>query len=120
MFTHYFALKDPKYIKVSSKINMARYTIALATLLASNAYASEVSIDPNGAIDRSLFSKVRVIHLDLYIHEIVFHVYESLSHIRIRSCIDFFCYSSDSKLGGCSHEKVPRSVGCFKRTSCLR
>eukprot|EP00986_Skeletonema_menzelii_P002778 scaffold790_cov149-Skeletonema_menzelii.AAC.23 len=37
---------------------MARYNIALATLLASKAYASEVSIDPNGAIDRSLFSKI--------------------------------------------------------------
>lgn len=37
---------------------MARYNIALASLLASKAIAAEVSINPNGAIDRSLFSKI--------------------------------------------------------------
>ena len=46
---------------------MARYNIALASLLASKAIAAEVSINPNGAIDRSLFSKV-----NLHIHHIHF------------------------------------------------
>lgn len=51
---------------------MARYNIALATLLASKAIASEVTIDSNGAVDRSLFSKVRVKLLKFAHHEIVF------------------------------------------------
>jgi hypothetical protein len=38
---------------------MARYNIALAALLASKAFAAEVSINSDGAMDRSLFSKVR-------------------------------------------------------------
>jgi len=40
---------------------MVRYTVALASLLASKAIATDVSIDLNGAIERSrsLFTQVR-------------------------------------------------------------
>jgi hypothetical protein len=61
---------------------MARYNIALAALLASKAFAAEVSINSDGAMDRSLFSKVR--HLGFA------HALSSLVFVLL---IDVRCFS---------------------------
>lgn len=78
---------------------MARYNIALAALLASKAIAAEVSINPDGAMDRSLFSQVRYLgfaHMDLMFSSRVFFLLTNMS-LRLLLLL------SDPKLGGRSH-----------------
>jgi hypothetical protein len=82
---------------------MVRYTVALASLLASKAIATDVSIDMNGAIERSrsLFTRVRT-SLKFALQDMIMICASNPPH-RLLLLLPII----DPKLGGYSHKEVP-------------
>ena len=88
---------------------MVRYTVALASLLASKAIATDVSIDLNGAIERSrsLFTQVRT-SLKFALQDMICaSSFDQKTYLLINPLHPLLLPIIDPRLGGCSHKEVP-------------